>query len=65
MTLSQQLVPATEDRVARSLALRTETTGADSFTASPAQVDNGDEALYAVNADGGGFRQITHCRGQC
>ena len=25
----------------------------------------GDEALYAVNADGGGFRQITHCRGQC
>jgi hypothetical protein len=47
MTLSQQLVPATEDRVARSLALRTEITGADSFTASPAQVDNGDEALYA------------------
>jgi Tol biopolymer transport system component len=25
----------------------------------------GDEALYAVNADGAGFRQITHCRGQC
>jgi TolB protein len=24
-----------------------------------------DEALYAVNADGGGSRQITHCRGQC
>jgi TolB protein len=25
----------------------------------------GDEALYAVNADGAGFRQITHCRGEC
>jgi Tol biopolymer transport system component len=25
----------------------------------------GDEALYAVNADGRGFRQITHCRGEC
>ena len=25
----------------------------------------GDEALYAVNADGAGFRQVTHCRGQC
>jgi len=25
----------------------------------------GDEALYAVNADGRGLRQITHCRGEC
>jgi Tol biopolymer transport system component len=25
----------------------------------------GDEALYAVNADGTGFRQITRCRGEC
>jgi Tol biopolymer transport system component len=25
----------------------------------------GDEALYAVSADGRGFRQITHCRGEC
>ena len=25
----------------------------------------GDEALYAVNADGRGFRQITHCRSEC
>jgi Tol biopolymer transport system component len=25
----------------------------------------GDEALYAVNADGGGFRQITHCHDEC
>jgi hypothetical protein len=47
ITLNQELVPATEDRVTRSLALRTEITGADSFTASPTQVDNGDEALYA------------------
>jgi TolB protein len=26
-------------------------------------VAGGDEALYAVNADGRGFRQVTHCRG--
>jgi len=26
---------------------------------------SGDEALYAVNADGGDFRQITHCCGEC
>jgi Tol biopolymer transport system component len=25
----------------------------------------GDEALYTVNADGGDFRQITHCRSDC
>ena len=47
ITLSQELVPATANRVPRALALRTQITGADSFTASPAQVDNGDEALYA------------------
>ena len=46
-TLNQQLVPASEDRVTRSLALRTQITGADSFIASPTQIDNGDEALYA------------------
>src|SRR5271163_1991494 len=46
-TLNQQLTPATTNRVPRALALRTETTGADSFPASPAQVDNGDEARYA------------------
>jgi hypothetical protein len=46
-TLNQELVPATEHRVLRSLALRTRTAGADSFRASPAQVDNGDEARYA------------------
>lgn len=46
-TLNQELVPATEDRVLRSLALRTRTTGDDSFRASPPQIDNGDESLYA------------------
>ena len=45
-TLNQQLVPATEDRIPRALALRTERTGADSFAAAPAQIDNGDEARY-------------------
>ena len=47
ITLNQELVPATANRVPRALALRTQITGADSFIASPAQVDNGDEALYA------------------
>jgi hypothetical protein len=46
-TLNQQLVPATADRVLRSLALRTRITGGDSFRPSPLQVDNGDEARYA------------------
>ncbi len=45
--LSAQLIPATSDRVLRSLALRTQTAGNDAFTAAPAQIDNGDEALYA------------------
>jgi Tol biopolymer transport system component len=30
-----------------------------------ASAAGGDEALYAVNADGGDFRQITHCCGEC
>lgn len=46
-TLNQGLVPATANRVPRAEALRTEITGADSFIASPVQVDNGDEARYA------------------
>jgi hypothetical protein len=45
--LNAQLVPATSNRVARSLALRTETTGNDAFVVAPPQIDNGDEALYA------------------
>ena len=32
ITLSQELVPATANRVPRALALRTQITGADSFT---------------------------------
>jgi hypothetical protein len=45
--LNAQLKPATSDRVLRSLALRTHTAGVDGFTPKPAQIDNGDEALYA------------------
>jgi hypothetical protein len=45
--LNAELVPATGGRVFRSLALRTQTAGNDAFTAAPAQIDNGDEALYA------------------
>lgn len=45
--LNSELVPATSDRLSRSLALRTGTAGDDSFAAAPLQVDNGDEALYA------------------
>jgi Tol biopolymer transport system component len=30
-----------------------------------ADVPGSDEALYEVNAHGGGFRQITHCHGRC
>jgi hypothetical protein len=44
--LNTELIPATSDRVLRSLALRTQTTGSDAFVAAPAQVDNGDEARY-------------------
>jgi hypothetical protein len=45
--LNAQLIPATSDRVLRSLALRTQTTGNDAFAIAPVQIDNGDEALYA------------------
>ncbi len=45
--LNSQLIPATEDRTARSLALRTERAIHDAFVPAPAQVDNGDEARYA------------------
>jgi hypothetical protein len=44
--LNSELKPATSNRVLRSLALRTRTAGADAFVPPPAQVDNGDEALY-------------------
>ncbi len=45
--LNSELVPATSNRVARCLALRTGTAGDDSFVIAPLQIDNGDEALYA------------------
>jgi hypothetical protein len=45
--LNEQLNPATSHRVARSLALRIQSAGTDAFAAAPAQIDNGDEALYA------------------
>ena len=45
--LNSQLIPATSNRVLRSLALRTQTDGNDAFVAPPSQIDNGDEALYA------------------
>jgi len=45
--LNTQLIPATGNRVLRSLALRTQTAGDDAFGPAPAQIDNGDEALYA------------------
>ena len=45
--INAELVPATSDRGLRSLALRTQTAGSDDFVAAPAQIDNGDEALYA------------------
>jgi len=45
--LNSQLKPATKDRVLRSLALRTQTAGADAFVQAPDQKDNGDEAEYA------------------
>ena len=45
--LNGQLIPATSNRVLRCLALRTQTAGADAFPIAPAQIDNGDEALYA------------------
>src|SRR5215469_489450 len=39
--------PATKSRVERALALRTARAGIDAFGPRPAQIDNGDEALYA------------------
>ena len=44
--LNSQLIPATANRILRSLALRTEKAGNDAFVPAPAQIDNGDEALY-------------------
>ena len=45
--LNAQLTPATSQRLIRALALRTHTAGNDAFAKAPAQVDNGDDALYA------------------
>ena len=39
--------PATSHRVPRSFALRLQAAGHDAFIPAPAQIDNGDEALYA------------------
>ena len=44
--LNTELVPATSNRGFRALALRTKITANDAFTDAPAQIDNGDEALY-------------------
>jgi hypothetical protein len=45
--INAQLIPATSNRVLRCMALRTQTMGNDAFVAAPAEIDNGDEALYA------------------
>jgi hypothetical protein len=45
--LNSQLIPATANRTARSLALRTERASNAAFVPAQAQIDNGDEALYA------------------
>jgi hypothetical protein len=45
--LNAQLIPATSNRVLRCLAFRTQATGSDGFATVPAQIDNGDEALYS------------------
>jgi hypothetical protein len=45
--LNEQLVPATSDRIVRSLALRTQLAGSDSFAMALIQKDNGDEELYS------------------
>lgn len=45
--LNAQLIPATSDRILRSLALRTQLAGGDAFGPQPPQNDNGDEAAYA------------------
>ena len=45
--LNSQLIPATANRTVRSFALRTERASNAAFVPAPAQIDNGDEALYA------------------
>src|SRR5260221_994217 len=42
--------PATTNRVPRCFALRTQTAAHDAFISAPAQIDNGDEALYSDNS---------------
>ena len=44
--LNAELIPATANRNLQSLALRTGIAGNDAFVPTPAQIDNGDEALY-------------------
>jgi len=44
---SQITTPATNHRVPRSFALRTQTAAHDAFIPAPPQIDNGDEASYA------------------
>lgn len=44
--INAELVPATSDRVPRSLALRLQAAGNDAFLVAPLQIDNGDEARY-------------------
>src|SRR3954468_15006763 len=44
--LNAELIPATANRVLRCFALRTQAAGLDAFAPAPAQIDNGDEALY-------------------
>jgi hypothetical protein len=45
--LNAQLIPATSNREARSLALRTGEAALNAFVAPAPQIDNGDEALYS------------------
>jgi hypothetical protein len=45
--LNAQLSPATSHRILRSMALRTLVAATDAFAAAPAEIDNGDETLYA------------------
>ena len=46
MLLNSELRPATSGRGLRSMALRVQKAGDDAFVQAPAQIDNGDEALY-------------------
>jgi hypothetical protein len=45
--LNSQLTPATSNRIPRCWALRTQLGAQDAFIPAGAQIDNGDEALYA------------------